>query len=272
MKYPNRSTTTIPWIPVKKPGTFSKGVLDLIWIGNVSKSYGESSTLAVDGLQLTIPAGVIFGFLGPNGAGKTTTIKMMSGIISPDRGDIQIGGDSVIDRPLEVKRRIGYVPDSPELFPRLTGWEYLCFLADVYQVPEAVRRERLEDLLERFAIADAVGDLISRYSRGMKQRIALVGSLIHRPAVWILDEPMVGLDPKGAAVLKEEMRRYADEGHTVFFSTHVLEVAERLCDRLAILHRGRLVASGKLQELRQGTGGDVRDGETLEQLFLELTG
>ncbi|PTX59143.1 ABC-2 type transport system ATP-binding protein [Melghirimyces profundicolus] len=244
----------------------------MIWLGNVSKHYSGSDRPAVDQLQLTVERGEIFGFLGPNGAGKTTTIKMITGILEPDAGDIEVEGISLRKDPLSAKKKIGYVPDGAEPFPRLTGMEYIGFMADIYEVDPETRRRRIPELLEKFGMEHAVGDLIDGYSRGMKQKITLIAALLHRPSVWILDEPMVGLDPKSASVLKEEMKTYSREGRTVFFSTHVLEVAERLCDRLAILKDGRLVAKGKLEELRRGTGGEVTDERSLENLFLELTG
>ncbi|SMO76714.1 ABC transporter ATP-binding protein [Melghirimyces algeriensis] len=243
----------------------------MIWIGNVSKRYAKTGPLAVDGLQLTVPKGEIFGFLGPNGAGKTTTIKMITGILKPDEGDIEVDGVSISRNPIEAKKRIGYVPDGADPFSRLTGMEYLTFMADVYRVSRDERNKRIPELAERFEMQDVLGDLISSYSRGMKQKISVIAALIHSPPVWILDEPMVGLDPKSSSILKDEMRRYSENGKTVFFSTHVLEVAERLCDRLAVLKEGRLVAEGKLEELRQGTGGQMNDEQTLENLFLELT-
>ncbi|SDW66019.1 ABC-2 type transport system ATP-binding protein [Marininema mesophilum] len=243
----------------------------MIWLGNVSKSYEKGGELAVDRLQLQVKPGEIFGFLGPNGAGKTTTIKMVTGILRPDEGEIEVDGVSMVDSPLEAKGRIGYVPDQPEAIMRVTGWEYLRFIADVYGVSEEERKVRLPQLLERYGMEEAVYDLMNGYSRGMKQKLAVIASLIHDPAVWILDEPMVGLDPQAAMVVKEEMKKWRDRGKTIFFSTHVLEVAERLCDRVAILQKGQLMAVGTMDELKQGSGV-VADEETLERLFLELTG
>ena len=243
----------------------------MIRLRNVSKRYGKYPQKAVDQLHLDVPAGEIFGFLGPNGAGKTTTIKMITGIIKPDEGEIEVDHVSVQENPLVAKQRIGYVPDGPEPFEKLTGVEYLRFMADIYKVSTVEREERLPELLSQFGMEEAVGDLIQSYSRGMKQKITLIAALLHQPQVWILDKPMVGLDPQSAHRLKEQMRNHSDAGNTVFFSTHVLEVAERLCDRLAIIHGGRLIASGTLEELRKGKGQDVTDEETLENLFLEMT-
>lgn len=238
----------------------------MIDIRNVSKSYNKGSVKAVDNLSLRVDKGEIFGFLGPNGAGKTTTIKMIIGLLNPDEGSIIINGTDIGKNALEAKRSIGYVPDNPNLYERLTGTEYLNFMADVYQVSAEQRRQRIEHYLEMFGLNDAASDLIKSYSHGMKQKIALTGALIHNPAVWILDEPMVGLDPKSAHLLKEQMREHCGKGNTVFFSTHILEVAEKLCDRIGIIHKGMLVASGTMDELRQGDNKD-----SLENIFLELT-
>jgi ABC-2 type transport system ATP-binding protein len=238
----------------------------MISIKGVSKSYNKGSVKAVDDLNLEVNSGEIFGFLGPNGAGKTTTIKMLVGLLNPDAGEITLDGRNIRTEPIEAKMGIGYVPDNPDMFERLTGLEYLNFMADVYEVPQAERRERMAHFLGLFGMADAAGDLIKSYSHGMRQKIVITGALIHNPALWILDEPLVGLDPKSAHQLKELMRRHCDAGNTVFFSTHVLEVAERLCDRIGIIHRGRLIAIGTLEELRQGDRA-----ESLESIFLELT-
>lgn len=238
----------------------------MIDIRNVSKSYNKGSVKAVDSLNLKVSKGEIFGFLGPNGAGKTTTIKMIIGLLNPDDGSIIINGTDINKNAIEAKKNIGYVPDNPNLYERLTGTEYLNFMADVYRVPAEQRRQRIEHYLEMFELNDAASDLIKSYSHGMKQKIALTGALIHNPAVWILDEPMVGLDPKSAHLLKEQMREHCDKGNTVFFSTHILEVAEKLCDRIGIIHKGRLIASGTMDELRQGDNKD-----SLENIFLELT-
>jgi len=238
----------------------------MISIQHVSKSYNKSGTRAVDDLVLEVKAGEIFGFLGPNGAGKTTTIKMMVGLLNPDSGQIIINGFDIRKEPVEAQKCIGYVPDSPVLYERLTGIEYLNFMADVYRVPPSLRKERISRFLEMFGLANAAADLIKSYSHGMKQKLAITGALLHDPAVWILDEPMVGLDPKSSHLLKEQMREHCNNGKTVFFSTHILEVAERLCDRIGIIHKGKLIAVGTMDELRQ----DNRRG-SLENIFLELT-
>ncbi|MFZ5990121.1 MAG: ABC transporter ATP-binding protein [Bacillota bacterium] len=238
----------------------------MLEIKNLSKSYNKGSIKAVDDLSLNVKPGEIFGFLGPNGAGKTTTIKMIVGLLNPDSGSITIKGFDNQKQTLEAKRRIAYVPDNPDIYDKLTGLEYLNFLADVYAIPSNVRRERISYFLDMFGLTDAAGDIIKSYSHGMKQKIVLTGALVHDPDLWILDEPLVGLDPKSAHLLKELMRKHCDKGNAVFFSTHVLEVAERLCDRIGIIKKGRLIAVGTLDELKQGDRAD-----TLENIFLELT-
>lgn len=238
----------------------------MIHISNISKSYNRGEIKAVDSLCLHVQPGEIFGFLGPNGAGKTTTIKLIVGLLNPDSGNIIINGYDNQKQPIEAKRSMGYVPDNPKVYDRLNGMEYLNFLADVYEVPENVRKERIEFLLDGFSLTDAIYDPINTYSHGMKQKIVLIGALVHEPAVWILDEPMVGLDPRSSHFLKEYMREHCNRGNTVFFSTHVLEVAEKLCDRIGIINEGRLIAIGTIYELRRG-----EHAESLENIFLELT-
>lgn len=240
----------------------------MIEIRNVSKSYSKGKVKAVDNLSLTVQPGEIFGFLGPNGAGKTTTIKMMVGLLKADSGTIVINGYSIDSEPIAVKQAISYVPDNPEVYEKLTGIEYLNFLGDVYGVPVAVRKERIARFLDLFDLTGAVNDLVQSYSHGMRQKIVLIGALLHEPQVFILDEPMVGLDPKSAHNLKEHMKEHCTGGNrTVFFSTHILEVAEKLCDRIGIIHQGRLIACGTMTELREKS----RDS-SLEKIFLELTG
>ncbi|WP_276621332.1 ABC transporter ATP-binding protein [Syntrophomonas wolfei] len=239
----------------------------MIEICRVSKSYNRGQVKAVDDVSLTVQGGEIFGFLGPNGAGKTTLIKMITGILNADRGSIKINGRDIKDSPLEAKMQFGFVPDDPNIFSRLTGIEYLNFMADVYQVSSEIRVERIQKLLERFEMSTAAADLIQSYSHGMKQKIVVIGALLHNPPVWILDEPMTGLDPRSSYDLKEMMREHADAGKTVFFSTHVLEVAEKVCDRLAIINKGRVIFCGRLEEIRT----HARGNRSLENLFLELT-
>ncbi len=232
-----------------------------------TKVYGKSDRAALDHLDLKVSDGCVYGFLGPNGAGKTTAIRLLTGALRATEGRVLVDGVEVGENPVAAKKLIGFVPDSQEMYDKLTGWEYLNFMADIFGVSASDRRERGEKYLERFEMKNAANDRILSYSRGMKQKIACIGALIHNPPVWVLDEPMVGLDPRAAAILKEEMRTRAKEGATVFFSTHVLEVAERLCDRVGIISHGKLLVEGTPEELMQ-RGGD----ETLEQVFLEMTG
>lgn len=238
----------------------------MIQFENVMKQYGKGGTKAVDDLSLRVEKGKLFGFIGPNGAGKTTTIRLLTGILQPTSGRVLIGGRDMAKESLEAKRLIGFVPDSHEMYDRLTGMEYLNFMADIYGVGREERRAHIEKYLALFELEEAAGDQIRSYSRGMRQKLTVIGALIHHPPVWVLDEPMVGLDPRAAHILKQEMRRHCDEGHTVFFSTHVLEVAEKLCDEIAIIDKGHLVAKGTLEELRSG-----ESGASLEQLFLSMT-
>ncbi|WP_411502505.1 ABC transporter ATP-binding protein [Brevibacillus centrosporus] len=238
----------------------------MIQLRGVTKSY-NGTIKAVDQLNLDVPKGEIFGFLGPNGAGKTTTIKMVTGIIRPDAGEITINGKNIATDTLEAKRQFGYVPDSPDLFLRLKGLEYLSFMADIYEVPQQLRKERIQQLAKRFDMSDALGDTIQSFSHGMRQKIMIMGVLVHHPEVWILDEPLTGLDPKSSFTLKEMMREHADSGRTVFFSTHVLEVAEKLCDRVAIINKGKILFCGTFPEMQQ----HFQSNHSLESLFLELT-
>ncbi|MGM2839382.1 ABC transporter ATP-binding protein [Bacillus cereus group sp. Bce002] len=239
----------------------------MIEITNVSKSY-NGSTYAVKDLSLSVPSGEIFGFLGPNGAGKSTTIKMITGIHGVDKGTITINGIDIMKNPMEAKKTFGYVPDSPDMFLRLKGIEYLNFMADMYEVAKEVRQERIESLAKKFDLYNALSDQIQSYSHGMRQKIVIIGVLVHEPDVWILDEPLTGLDPKSAYILKEMMREHADKGKIVFFSTHVLEVAEKLCDRVAIINKGNLQFKGNLDEMRD----HFKSNESLEKMFLEMTG
>lgn len=238
----------------------------MLQLNQVCKSYAKGRVKAVDQLTLRVGRGEIFGFIGPNGAGKTTTIKMICGIINPDSGSIVIDGKSILDQPLEAKRALGYVPDAANVYERLTGLEYLNFLADVYGVDTVTRKDRIDKYLTMFEIKDAAGDLIKSYSRGMRQKLTVTGALLHNPPLWILDEPMSGLDPLSAHQLKQEMRAHCNAGNTVFFSTHVLEVAERLCDRIGIINHGKLVYEGTMEALHQSNAS-----KSLEDVFLEMT-
>ena len=238
----------------------------MIELENVTKTYAHGKKKAVDGLTLKVEGGELFGFIGPNGAGKTTTIKLMTGILAPDEGTVTMAGHSMKEDRLEAQRLIGFVPDGNDLYDRLTGMEYLNFMADVYQVDAARRKAHIEKYLDIFSLEDAVDQQIRSYSKGMKQKLVVIGALIHNPPIWILDEPLGGLDPRAAHLLKEEMIRHCKAGNTVFFSTHVLEVAEKLCTRIGIIADGSLKAQGTLDELRSG-----EMGASLEDLFLELT-
>lgn len=239
----------------------------MIQFQNVSKIYNGTNK-AVDHLNLDIKAGEIFGFLGPNGAGKTTTIKMLIGITPPSEGTILLNGIDVIADPLAAKREFGYVPDNPDIYIRLKGIEYLNYLGDIYEVPADLRQQRISQMAKDFDMTDALGDKIQSYSHGMRQKIVLMGALIHDPNAWILDEPMTGLDPKSSYLLKERMRQHADAGNCVFFSTHVLEVAEKICDRVGIINKGKLLYVGDVANLRAELG----EHESLEEMFLEMTG
>lgn len=238
----------------------------MIELTNVTKSYNGTYKAAND-VNLQIKDGEIFGFLGPNGAGKTTTIKMITGIATQDSGTIKINGIDTKEKPLESKKTFGYVPDSPDMFLRLKGIEYLNFMGDIYGVEAKVRKDRIQDLANRFDMTTALGDKIQSYSHGMRQKIVLMGALIHNPAVWILDEPMTGLDPKSSFILKEMMREHADNGNTVFFSTHVLEVAEKVCDRVAIINKGKILFCGTLEDMKD----HFKENNSLEKMFLEMT-
>ncbi len=236
----------------------------MIEFKNVSKSY-RKGIKAVDDLSLTINDGEIFGFLGPNGAGKSTTIRMLTGILNIDEGQILLDGKDIEKEPIEAKKMFGYVADDPDQFLALKGIEYLNFMADVYNVEN--RKEKIQQLSEKFEIADALSSRIESYSHGMRQKIVICGCLMHDPKNWILDEPMTGLDPRSSFDLKEMMRKHADEGKCVFFSTHVLDVAEKLCDRVGIINKGKLLFTGTLQEMRD----TFEENASLEELFLEIT-
>ena len=238
----------------------------MIEIQNLTKSYVKDKK-SVDTLNLTIKDGEIFGFLGPNGAGKTTTIKMITGILNPDEGDIFIDGKSIKTQSLEAKKNFGFVPDSPDMFLRLKGIEYLNFIADIYEISEELRKKRIEELTQKFEIHDVLQNQMQTYSHGMRQKIIICGVLLNNPKNWILDEPMTGLDPKSSYDLKEMMRKHAKEGNSVFFSTHVLEVAEKLCDRIGIINKGKLIFVGTYNEMKE----KFKENASLEELFLELT-
>ncbi len=236
----------------------------MIEIKNVSKTY-NNNIKAIDNLNLTINDGEIVGFIGLNGAGKTTTIKMMTGILQPDIGTIKINGYDIVKNSLKAKQIIGYIADSPDMFLKLTGMEFINFIANIYKVPLNERRERIKTFGDRFGLSNVLDKPMQSYSHGMRQKMMVVAALVHDPAVWILDEPLIGLDPTSAFELKKMMREHADKGNSVFFSTHVLEVAEKLCDKIAIIDKGKVVFIGTLKELK-----DKYDKKDLEELFMEV--
>lgn len=239
----------------------------MLTLKNISKSYNKGSIKAVDNLDLVVNSGEIFGFLGPNGAGKTTTIKMIVGLLKPDEGSIVLDGVDVLGDSLKAKSIISYVPDNPEIYDKLKGIEYLNFIADMYGISKEERKSKICYYSKLFNIEDALGDIISSYSHGMRQKLVLTSALLNNPSLFILDEPMVGLDPKSSFNLKGIMKKLCDEGKTVFFSTHVLDVAEKLCDRIAIINKGKIIAHGTMEELRE----HAKERTSLENIFLELT-
>ena len=234
----------------------------MIEIKKVSKSYVKEKK-SISDLDLEIKNGEIFGFLGPNGAGKTTTIKMITGILEIDEGDILLDGTSISKSPVEAKKKFGFVPDNPDIFLKLKGIEYLNFLSDIYKIPKEERKEKIESLSKKFEIYENLNDRIQSYSHGMRQKINVIGTLLHNPKNWILDEPMTGLDPKSSHDLKEMMKEYAKAGNTVFFSTHVLEVAEKLCDRIGIINKGKLIFVGTYEEMKK----QFKEDASLEDLI-----
>jgi ABC-2 type transport system ATP-binding protein len=239
----------------------------VIKLTQLTKRYG--SFTAVNGIDLTIRKGELFGFLGPNGAGKTTTFRMIAGIILPTTGSIEIGGVDLGRQPLVAKRRLGYIPDRPFVYDKITGAEFLRFVAALYNAEDATLERRIDELLDLFELAPWKHQLTESYSHGMRQKLIIASAFVHRPEVIVVDEPMVGLDPKGARLLKDMFRQYVDRGGTVLMSTHTLEVAESMCDRIAIMQGGRILAQGTMAELREQTAsGD----SSLEDLFLRLTG
>ncbi len=238
----------------------------MIEIKNVTKSY-EKDKKAVNDINLQIHNNEIFGFLGPNGAGKTTTIKMMTGILGIDKGDVFIDNYSIQKEPLEAKKRFGYVPDNPDMFLKLKGIEYLNFMADIYELSESKRKEQIEKLSKLFEINDVLSNRIESYSHGMKQKVAIIGALLHEPNNLILDEPITGLDPKASFELKNIMRVYTEQNKAVFFSTHILEVAEKICDRIGIINKGEIIFIGTIEEMRE----KLKENKSLEELFMEIT-
>ena len=238
----------------------------MIELIGVAKQYG--SHIAVRQLDLHVARGELFGFIGPNGAGKTTTIKMIGGILAPTRGRVKIAGLDMAEQPVAAKHKIGFIPDRPFLYEKLTAMEFMQFTADVYRVDQGQVTTRAMDLLERFALSDWANELIESFSHGMKQRLIMCAALLHAPEVIVVDEPMVGLDPMAIRMVKEMFRDLAGKGVTLFMSTHTLAVAEDICDRIGIIHRGELIAQGTLDELRYQVQGGAPD---LEAVFLNLT-
>lgn len=238
----------------------------MIEIKSVSKSYKKGKKV-IDNINLEIRDGEIFGFLGPNGAGKTTTIKMITGILDIDEGDILIDGNSIRTNPLEAKKRFGLVPDNPDIFIKLKGIEYLNFIADIYKISEEERIEKIKNLSKQFEMENVLNNKIQSYSHGMRQKIVIMGTLLHNPQNLILDEPMTGLDPRSSFDLKRIMREHTKQNKSVFFSTHILEVAERLCDRVGIINRGKLVFIGTYEEMKR----EFNKKASLEELFMEIT-
>lgn len=228
---------------------------------NFSKTY-KGGKKAVDNLNLTIEAGDIYGFIGHNGAGKTTTLKAVAGIHSFEEGDIRINGISICENPLACKQITAYIPDNPDIYEYLTGIQYLNFIADIFHISAKLRKERIQKYCDMFELTPALGDLISSYSHGMKQKLVICSALLHEPKLLLLDEPFVGLDPKASVILKRIMKEMCENGSAIFFSTHVLEVAEKLCNKVAIIKNGRLIISGKTE--------DIIKNQSLEDLFMEI--
>ena len=233
----------------------------MLEIRNFSKSYSKEKNV-VENINLKVNAGEIFGFIGHNGAGKTTTIKSIVGILDFKEGEILIDGMSIKEKPIECKRVMAYIPDNPDIYDALTGIQYLNFIADIYKVGKKEREERIKNYADRFEITTYLGDLISSYSHGMKQKLVVISALIHKPKLLILDEPFVGLDPKAAYTLKEIMKEICSEGSSIFFSSHVLEVVEKLCDKVAIIKGGQVISKGRTEE--------VKGNSSLEEVFMEL--
>lgn len=234
----------------------------MLIINHLTKHYKGGSKGVTD-LSLHVMPGDICAFIGHNGAGKTTTLKCIAGIHGYDAGEIRIGGISLHDDPLVCKQMTAYIPDNPDLYEYLTGIQYLNFIADIFKVPAEERKERIKRYGDEFEITESFGDLISSYSHGMKQKLAIISALLHEPRLLVLDEPFVGLDPKASVILKERMRKLCAGGGAIFFSTHVLEVAEKLCNKVAMIKEGRLIAEGTMEEV-------VNQGNTLESIFMEV--
>jgi ABC-2 type transport system ATP-binding protein len=234
---------------------------------SVYKSYGDIK--AVRGIELTLDKGEILGLLGPNGSGKSTTMKMVLGILKPDSGEVFVFGEKLSTAPVELKKKLGYVPETPQLYEFLTGLEYIDFVAEMYGVPPAERKERVSHFMDGLQLSGHENELISGYSQGMKQKVAIISALVHKPKVLVLDEALNGLDPRSARLVKDLVKELAAEGVSILFSTHVLEIAQSLCDKVAIMYQGTILAEGTVAELRQKAG---LPGSTLEEVFLKMTG
>lgn len=238
----------------------------MIEIKNLSKRYGNSKEFALKETTLTIDSGKIVGFIGHNGAGKSTTIKAITGILSPTTGDVLLNGHSIINDSINAKKQFGYVSDNPDVFLKLTGFQYLNFMANVFEVDSSEINSRINTLAEQYLMSDRLNDLIDSYSHGMRQKIVVMGALIHEPSIFILDEPLTGLDPQASRLLKDSMREHVEKGNTVFFSTHVLEVAEKLCDEIIIINEGVVIYQGSLDDLK----AQYNNESSLEDIFFAV--
>lgn len=238
----------------------------MLKIENLSKSYAKSEKLAIDNLTIEVKQGEIFGFLGPNGAGKSTTIKCLTGILPYNSGSIEVCGHDLKSDSINAKMNIGYVPDSHVIYDKLTGMEFIEFMSDIYRVSTKERKDRANELIDLFELREAINNPIKSYSHGMKQKISLIGALVHNPKLWVLDEPLTGLDPQSAYNLKLLMKQHVEKGNTVFFSSHVLDVVEKICDRVGIIDNGKLIAVCTIAELK-----DKRSEQSLEEFFLSIT-
>ncbi|MDR1781418.1 MAG: ABC transporter ATP-binding protein [Bacilli bacterium] len=239
----------------------------MIEINNISKKYSGSSDYVIKDMNLKIDSGKIIGFIGHNGAGKSTTLNMISGILEPTDGDILINGYSIINDALNAKMQFAYVMDSPDNFLKLTGYEYLNFIGNVYQIPADEINNRIKILADEYLMSDKLNQLIDSYSHGMRQKINVMGALLHEPSVFLLDEPLNGLDPQASKILKDSMKEHVKKGNTVLFSTHILEVAEKLCDEIIIINKGKIIYQGSLDDLQ----AQYEEGTSLEDIFLSIT-
>lgn len=239
----------------------------MIEIKQLSKQYVGSTSFALSKLTLDINPGKIIGFIGPNGAGKSTTLKMITGALQSTTGDVLLNGYSITKEPLDAKKQFAYVPDSPDLFLKLTGREYLNFIGNTFAVEQTILNQRIDMLADKYLMSADLDNLIDSYSHGMRQKIIVMGALVHEPSIWILDEPLTGLDPQASRLLKDSMREHAAKGHTVLFSTHVLEVAEKLCDEIIIINKSKITYQGSLEDLKN----QYPDTDNLEDIFFAVT-